>query len=365
MKKLVALVVVAGASIAGWNYLPAFLRKQPAEDVLKLSGNIEAHESDLSFKVQGRISELPVQEGQWVDAGTVVARLDDDDLKQQVAIDEASFKLRKSQLGLTTAGSRSEDIKAAEQSMLDARADLEMKKLDDQRNQSLYAKDAISAQNRDMSATNLKRSEAAYERAKQLYEELRKGARQEQIVIDRDSVRQAYENLRMSKLRLSHTVLRAPTSGVIVTRQAELGEVVGPGTPVVTIADMDHVWVRAYVSERDLGRVKWGQTVSVTTDTYPGKRYQGKLSFIASDAEFTPKSVQTQAERVTLVYKVKIDIANEKHELKPGMPADAVVDLLAPATPASAEKSGADAPADESALQQANRKESQPQTAQR
>jgi HlyD family secretion protein len=112
-------------------------------------------------------------------------------------------------------------------------------------------------------------------------------------------------------------------------RQAEVGEVVVPGTPVVTLADLDHIWLRAYIAETDLGRIRWGQEATITTDTYPGKQYRGRISFISSSAEFTPKSVQTYRERVTLVYRIKIDIDNPNRELKPGMPADARIDLAA------------------------------------
>ena len=110
-------------------------------------------------------------------------------------------------------------------------------------------------------------------------------------------------------------------------REAELGEVVQPGSPIVTLADLDHIWLRAYIAETNLGRIRWGQHARITTDTYPGKQYQGRISFISPDAEFTPKSVQTSEERVTLVYRIKIDIDNPNHELKPGMPADAHIVL--------------------------------------
>jgi len=116
---------------------------------------------------------------------------------------------------------------------------------------------------------------------------------------------------------------------VITVRQAELGEVVVPGTPVVTLADLDHIWLRAYIAETDLGRIRWSQEATITTDTYPGRQYRGRVSFISSSAEFTPKSVQTYKERVTLVYRIKIDVENPNRELKPGMPADAHVDLAA------------------------------------
>ena len=109
---------------------------------------------------------------------------------------------------------------------------------------------------------------------------------------------------------LGYTVLKAPFDGVITVRQAELGEIMVPGTPVVTLADLDHVWLRAYINETDIGKIRLGQTATVTTDTYPGKKYNGRVSFISSDAEFTPKSVETHAERVTLVYRIRIDIDN-------------------------------------------------------
>ena len=99
-------------------------------------------------------------------------------------------------------------------------------------------------------------------------------------------------------------------------------EVVSPGTPIVTLGDLDHLWVRVYVPETDLGKVHWGQTVDVHTDSFPDKIYPGRVSFISSEAEFTPKSVQTEKERVTLVYRVKVDLDNTRQELKPGMPAD-------------------------------------------
>ena len=330
MKKVIILVLVlGGAAAAAFYYYPRWKAQRPADNVLQLSGNIEAHESVVSFKVQGRIAALPVEEGQWVNAGDVLARLDNDDYRQQVEMDDANVHARDAELALALAGSRSQDIKAAQQSVLDAEADLELKKSDLQRYETLYQKDEVSAQTRDAASTAVKRAQANVERVKQTYDALSEGTRKEQIRINRAVVNQAHENLRMSRIRLGYTVLRAPTSGVVLVRQAELGEVVAPGTPVVTIADVDHLWMRGYVSETDLGRIRWGQDATVRTDTFPGKTYRGRVSFISSEAEFTPKSVETHKERVTLVYRVKIDLDNPNHELKPGMPADAVIDTTA------------------------------------
>jgi HlyD family secretion protein len=316
---LLLLLAIGGAVI----YLhPQWFRKPTVENVLNLSGNIEAHESLVSFKVTGRIVALPVEEGMALRSGDLLARLDSDDYRQQVAQDESAIGVRSRQLTLGLAGSRTQDIEAAKLAMLDAQADLEQKKKDYTRYQALYEKDEIPGQTRDLAATNVTRAQDTYERAQQIYNELVEGTRKEELAVDRANVHQADQNLRMSHIRLTYTVLRAPFNGVVLVRQAELGEVVSPGTPIVTLADLDHLWVRVYVPETDLGKVKLGQVVNVHTDSFPDKTYAGRVSFISSEAEFTPKSVQTEKERVTLVYRLKVDMDNPRHELKPGMPAD-------------------------------------------
>ena len=327
-KKIIVLLVlfIVVASILVF-YLRWNARK-PSSNVLLISGNIEAHESLVGFKVQGRLNELFVQEGQFVQEGDLIARLDGKDYVQQVSIDEAALASREAELDLALAGSRTQEIKAAEQAVLDAQADMELKKIEYQRNQALYERNAgVSAEARDVAATNLKRAQATYERARQTYDELLEGTRKEQIAINRANVNTARQSLGLSRIRLEYTSLFAPKTGVVTVRQAELGEVMQPGAPVVTIADVDHLWLRGYVSETDLGRVRWGQPAAVKTDTYPGKKYKGRVSFISSVAEFTPKSVETHKERVTLVYRIKIDLDNPNRELKPGMPADAEIDV--------------------------------------
>jgi HlyD family secretion protein len=322
MKRLIPLlllVLVGGIAV----YLhPQWFHKAAPANMLKLSGNIEAHESLVSFKVTGRIVELPVDEGMTVDTGTLLARLDNDDYRQQVAVDEASAHQRSEQLSLALAGSRQQDIEAAKLAMLDAQADLEQKKKDYGRYAALYAKDEIPGQTRDQAATNVTRAQDTYDRAQQVYSELVEGTRKEQLAVDRANMRQANQVVDLSHVRLSYTKLLAPFSGVVLVRQAELGEVVSPGTPIVTLGDLDHLWVRVYVPETDLGKVHFGQTVDVHTDSFPNRTFPGRIAFISSEAEFTPKSVQTEKERVTLVYRVKVDLSNPQHELKPGMPAD-------------------------------------------
>jgi HlyD family secretion protein len=160
------------------------------------------------------------------------------------------------------------------------------------------------------------------------------GISQEDIEDAKAQVEQARASLKLAETQLSYTLLFSPLSGVCLVKSGEIGEVVNPGTPILTLADLKNVWLKAYIPESDLGKVKWGQEVIVTTDLRPQKEYKGKISFISSQAEFTPKSIQTEKERVTLVYRIKVDIPNPDRELKPGMPADGKIFL----TPSSTQK---------------------------
>lgn len=330
MKKKIVPVILLVAAVAGVSAYYVIIKSSNHPDTtLKISGNIEAHESVVGFKVQGRLMELPIEEGQWVKAGDLIAKLDQSDYQQQVDIDKATVNSREAELKLSLSGSRIQEKKSADQSVIDARAALELTKADFQRYQTLYEKDEVSAQIRDTYASNLKRAQAAYERARQNYNMVMEGARKEQIAINHANVNTAQQALELSRIRLGYTSLRAPTSGVALVRQAEVGEVMAPGAPVVTIADLDHLWLRGYINETDLAKVKLGQSATVKCDSYPGKLYKGRVSFISSQAEFTPKSIETYKERVTLVYRIKIDLDNPDHELKPGMPADASIETAA------------------------------------
>jgi len=162
--------------------------------------------------------------------------------------------------------------------------------------------------------------------AKAEYDLVKAGPRREVIDQARAQLEQARAALQLAKTQLGYATVVSPLTGVVLSKNIEPGEYVAPGTAVVTVGDLVNVWLRAYIEETDLGRVKVGQRAWVTTDTDPGKKYPGRVSFISDEAEFTPKNVQTQKERVKLVYRIKIDITNPEMELKPGMPADAVIE---------------------------------------
>jgi HlyD family secretion protein len=331
LRRRVLVAATAVATITGIAIVAQLRPKLAPVGKLLVSGNIEAHQSLLSFKqIQSRITELPFDEGQWVEKGTVLARAGNDDYRQNVIVAEAQLAARQEELA-----SAEQNLLAARKTVLLDEADSNQKWADYRRYEALWEQQVAAQQTRDQALTNAKQSRAALERDRALV-----GVAMTNVAASEANVKAAVDSVRLAKIVLSYTVLRAPFSGVILVRNAELGEAVQLGTPVITLADLDHVWLRSYVNEEDLGKIGWGQPALVTTDTWPGRQYPGRISFISSEAEFTPKSVETHAERVTLVYRIKIDVDNSQHQLKPGMPADALIDVTWPAHRPSGSENG-------------------------
>lgn len=317
---ILVLVLALGALALFRTHLLDSWEAKGQQPSLLLSGNIEAHESVLSFKtVQSRIVSLPFNEGQWVKRGTAVAAVDDADTRQQLAIAQAQLAVQERQLD-----SARQSLVAAGAAVAADRAELAQRRQDRRRSAELRAQGFFSAAALEQADTTVDLAQAALTRDRALA-----AVASRNIATGQAGVRAGDASVALARIVQGYTTLYAPFDGVITVRQAELGEVVVPGTPVVSIADLDHVWLRAYVNETDLGRVHLGSAAVVTTDSYPGKHFRGRVSFIADKAEFTPKSVETHAERVTLVYRIKIDIDNAAHELVPGMPADARIALPA------------------------------------
>lgn len=318
---LVAVSVAGTAALAVWLVLVWWNPFVYTPNAITVSGNIEAHQSVLSFNaVQARIVELPFDEGRTIAAGTLLARVDDSVYRQQISIAEAALAMQQRQEAASA-----QSLLAARKTILSDEADLSQKTVDFRRMQDLWVRHYVSTDARDLAQTAARQSAAVLARDHALV-----GVAQRNVDLAQASTHDAEENLRMAQVVEHYTTLTAPFAGVILVRQAELGEVTAPGTPVFTLADLDHVWLRAYVNETDLGKVRLGEPVGVTTDTWPGKQFDGRIAFIASSAEFTPKAVETHAERVTLVYRIRIDVDNPAHELLPGMPADASIPLRLP-----------------------------------
>jgi HlyD family secretion protein len=231
------------------------------------------------------------------------------------------------------AGSRPEEVKEAEANLQQAQFDFENKKTQYERMKTLFDGRVIPRETLDNAETRFKVAKAALEGATEVYKKVKEGPRKEDIEDGRAQVEQARASLRLAETQLGYTVLQSPISGIVLVKSGEVGEVVNPGTSVLTLADIVNVWLKAYIPETELSRVRWGQEVIVTTDLHPQKEYRGKIAFISSQSEFTPKQIQTEKERVTLVYRIKVDIPNPNHELKPGMPADGRILLESPSKP--------------------------------
>lgn len=338
-KRIAVLVLIVAALTAGILFL--VLSGDDRRDILRVSGNIEATDVQLSFKLPGRLEKRLVSEGDAVTKGQLVAQLDNDDEILSVEQARAAVNYSRSILQELQSGSRSQEIEAARAEvnralagLQTAEAQLELARADFERFSKLHEQGVISLRELDEHRTRYSVAQSAHKeaaaRARGAREQLslvQEGPRKEKREQAQSQLQNAEQALKKAELNLSYTTLVSPMNAVVLQTSAEAGEYLNPGTPVMTIADLDRPWLRAYINETDLGRIALNQEVEVTTDTYPGKVYKGRISFISSEAEFTPKSVQTEEERVKLVYRIKIALENQDRELKPGMPADAVIRL--------------------------------------
>jgi len=320
----IALGALVAVGVAAYGYV-AFFQATDDPNFVRVSGNLEVTDVEVSFRMPGWVEARPIAEGESIGQGDVVARLESTELAQEVALRTAEVAAFQAELDALVAGSRPQEIAAARAAVARAKAEVERAKLEFGRQKDLFERKLASEQAFVAARSTHEAALATLQEAQEHLNLVQEGPRQEDITRARARLDQAKQSLALAETRLGYATLRAPLPGVVLSENVEPGEYVVPGVPVVTIGDLVNTWVRAYVNETDLGRVKLGQPVCVTTDTYPDKVYAGKLTFIASEAEFTPKSVQTTEERVKLVYRVKIEIANPAMELKPGMPADAAI----------------------------------------
>lgn len=383
----VLLIAAAGVALAVWWF---GFRNPQAEDTVKISGNIELTEVNIAFKTPGKLVELNVREGDKVKAGDIVGRLDTAQLESQkraleavIATAEArlaqtrsaiSFQgqnlegmilqrraevaAAESQLKELQAGSRTQEKEQARAAAAQAQAEAARAEADWKRAQTLYASEDISTADRDRAQAAYEATQAALRQARQRLALVEEGPRAETIQtaqaqlarakaalrateagrfeMDRlhqelparaADIEQAKANLAAIGTQLADAVARSPIDGVVLVKAAENGEVLAAGTTIATIADLARPWLRGYVGELYQGLVRIGSPVEVRTDSFPDRVFQGRLSFLSAEAEFTPKQIQTEEERVKLVYRVKIDLENADGALKSNMPADAYIPL--------------------------------------
>lgn len=331
MKKVqVKSVIIVALLLAVAAAAVFYLRRAPKNgtaEVLRISGNVELTEVQVSFKVPGRMLSRAVDEGAAVRRGDPVARLEDAELQDALKLAQADADAAAAALAELEAGSRREEVAQGEALLASAEAEAVRVAADYRREAALYAKEVIAKRELDAARAANDQASASVRERRQALQLLRKGARRERVDEARARLKGAQARVSTARERLGYANLAAPISGVVLSKSVEPGEQVAAGTPVVTLGDMEHCWLKGYIPETELGRVKLGQRARVTTDSHPGKAFRGTVSFISSEAEFTPKNVQTEKERVKLVYRIKISLDNPGMELKPGMPADAEIEL--------------------------------------
>jgi HlyD family secretion protein len=322
--RIVIPVLVLGAAVAWY-----FTRGGGADaGTLSASGTVEATEAALGFQIPGRIAAIRVREGERVLAGDTLAALDLSDREAQVASAEATLAAALAQLRELEAGVRPQELRQAEAGVRAAEETLAERRLDLERTRRLHEGGAVSVQALDRARTAYDVAEAQAEQARETLALAREGPREERIAAQRSRVAQAEANLARARVSRDEGVVLAPGPGVVAIRHREPGESVGAGQPVVTIRNMDDRWVRIYVAGDRIGQVQIGQAATIRSDSHGDRTFRGEVYFIGSEAEFTPRNVQTAEERVRLVYPVKVRVVGDNEEaLKPGTPADVVLDL--------------------------------------
>ena len=312
----------------------------PPSDRLRVSGNVEATEVHTAAEVSGRIVELRVDEGDRIEAGTVIARLDTEDTMLQIARTRADRATAVAQLRLLEAGSRVEDIGQA-RAQVDAAgsdaaatdAEVKAAQLDLGRFQALLTANAGSVKQRDDAQARVDtakaRQRAAMDRVRSAREALARleaGTRPEEIQTARARVAAADAQIAVLEKSERDATVISPITGIVTQKLVDAGEIVARGTPLVVITDLDHAWANLFVPEPMVPRVTIGQAATVLTDA-GGPGLEGKVTFVSPRAEFTPRNVQTAEERSKLVYRIKVTVDNSAGVLKLGMPVDAELKL--------------------------------------
>jgi HlyD family secretion protein len=314
-------IAVASAAFLALALAGAACRRGNESGLIVASGHVEATEVIVSTKVPGIIESLSVDEGSVVTAGQELARIDTTDTRIALAGARAERAQADAELRLRLAGSRVEDVREAQAQVVRARADLEGAQKDLDRMEGLLASGSGTTKARDDARTRRDVARAALDAAKERLQRLEAGFRREEIEAARARVQAADAGIEQLEQQLKDAVILSPLAGVVTEKLSDRGELAARGTGIVVVTDLPNAWLNAYVSEPDLARLRLGQEAVVVTDD--GQSRKGRVSFVASQAEFTPKNVQTRQERVRLVYRIKVAVENADGLFKPGMPATA------------------------------------------
>jgi len=285
------------------------------------SGTMECTQIRIAPEVAGRIASLAFAEGDTVTNGQLLATLDNTPYRLRRDEALATLALAQAQLDLMNAGSRGEDILRARAQVREARAMAEAASADSRRIEILFAQNSVTTKQRDDAAAAAERTAAGLAATESLLNRLVTGNRPEEIQAAQASVALAKARLAQADKAIADCIITAPSPGIITTKNAESGEVTAAGAPLATLSRMDEVWLSLYLPETRLAGIKIGRKATVKIDGDPS-RYEGTITFVSPEAEFTPRNVQTPDERVKLVYRIKVTLPNPKGIFKPGMPAD-------------------------------------------
>jgi HlyD family secretion protein len=298
-------------------------RQQADPTLIELNGRIEAPLVDIAPKVAGRVAEVRVREGDRVKAGDLLIRLDLGETAVAVKRDRSAVEAAEARLKDLAAGSRQAEIAAGGAEVSDRRAAVNLASRELERQQFLLSKKVGTDRDVDRAKTELTRARAALAAAENQLKLLREGARTHQVEQAEREVERARATLDQSRIVANESELRAPADGIVLHRMVEPGQLLGPSQPGLTLAFADRLYVRTFIPETKLGSVRQGQPAEVAVDAFQDRTFKATVSEISKDAEFTPKAVETRAERINLVYAAKVDLVQGWNApLVPGQPAE-------------------------------------------
>ena len=317
---VIALVAIFAIGAAGYKLYGR------SEQGITATGTIEVTKTDITSKVGGYLIELKVREGDAVNKGNIVAVIDRPDLKAQLWRDEVALAKAKAQLRDLEQGARSQELQEASANLAAAKSQAIKVQTDFNRYSTLFREGAISSQQLDASRSAHEVAANTLTAAQSRYSLLLAGNRPEAIAAQRLEVERSEAVLAASRTQVADLEVNSPLAGRVLSKNYERGEYVNAGAAIATIGDMNDCWVKIYVSTEQLGKIRLGQAASVKIDAYPDKTFRGEIKEISQNAEYTPRQSITQRERANMVFAVKVKLDNPAETMKPGLPADVVLE---------------------------------------
>ena len=316
----ICLMIIAVISL-----LSAGCSNSNNKNSIAATGTIETVNVVLSSKTNGEIKELRIKEGDRVKQGDTIMIIDTEALRLQFRLQESGAEMSRAQLDLLRNGARKEDILLSESSLNQAQVNFNLAKIDLERLQKLYQTQTITKKQYDDASAHFDLMNNQLSSAKENYKKIRNFARPEELKQAEAKLNQSIANSDLIKKNINDSYIVSPLNGIIVKKYFEVGETVTPMSSLVKVSDLANVELYIYVTELELGKVKLGQKAEVSVDAFKNKKFEGKVTYISPEAEFTPKNIQTKDERTKLVFAVKIELPNPDFDLKSGMPADAKI----------------------------------------